>query len=237
MFLAPCTLPLLPAYLGFISGVTEREIKDVEIRKRIRVHIFKNSLMFVVGFSTILILSGITAGYLGGRIPFHFGRFFEILSGLLIITFGLFMMGILKLSFLQKERRIQIPKWLTVGTPLSSLLLGIAFAIGWTPCLGPVYGTILVYAGNTSTIFSGALLLTVFSAGFSVPLLILALLIGQATKFVEKVTPYLHMFSIGGGFVLLLLGMTALFGHTQLTNWFYYLLSFLDFEEALMPYL
>jgi len=237
MFLAPCTLPLLPAYLGFISGVTERELAEEKTRAWARKQIFRNSVMFVMGFSAVLIFSGITAGYFGGKISIQFERIFEILGGLLIIVFGLFMVGLLKLSFLQKERRVKIPAWLTVGTPVSSLLLGVAFAIGWTPCLGPVYGTILIYAGNTTTVLSGALLLAVFSIGFSLPLLALALLVGQATRFVERAVPYLHIISRIGGIFLVMLGITLLLGHTQLTNWFYHLLSFLDFEEVLLPYL
>ncbi len=236
MFLAPCTLPLLPAYLGFISGVTEKELQNFETKKIATKHILKNSLMFVFGFSFIFILSGMLAGLLGSFFIPSFGTAIKIVGGLIIIIFGLFMMGLLKTSFLMRERRFSAPKWFTIGTPISSLSLGAAFAVGWTPCIGPVYGTILFYAGSTETMFAGALLLAVFAVGFSLPLLGLALLISQATRLVEKILPYLHVFSKIGGFVLVILGLVLVFGDTQLTNWFFRIFEHVDFGEAIMSY-
>jgi cytochrome c-type biogenesis protein len=147
------------------------------------------------------------------------------------------MIGVLKISFLTKERRVGIPKFLSVGSPSSSLLLGCAFAIGWTPCIGPVYGTILIYASSTQTMLTGVLLLTIFAIGFSLPLLTLALLIGQSTRLVEKTLPYVHIISFIGGIALLILGLTLILGNSVLTNWFYYIFSHIDLGEVLMPYL
>ncbi len=236
MFLAPCTLPLLPAYLGFISGVTEKELEDFETKKIATRHILKNSLMFVSGFSFVFILSGMVAGLLGSFVIPLFGTVIKIMGGLLIIVFGLFMMGLLKTSFLMSEKRISTPKWLTIGTPISSLFLGAAFAVGWTPCIGPVYGTILYYASSTETVFAGALLLTVFAIGFSLPLLGLALAISQATRLVEKITPYLHTVSVFGGFVLVILGITLVFGDTGFTNWFFHIFEYIDFGDVIMSH-
>lgn len=237
MFLAPCTLPLLPAYLGFISGVTEKEIQEPETRARARKNILKNSFMFVSGFSIVLILSGMSAGFLGGLISVEVSEFLIGAGGVLIIIFGLFMMGLFKLSFLTRERRVKIPQWLTVGNPKSAFLLGSAFAIGWTPCIGPVYGTILIYAGSTQTALTGLILLAVFAAGFSVPLLLLALLISQATVLVEKALPYVQVVSFLGGVALVVVGLTLLFGNTGLTNWFFYLFERIDLGNILLPYL
>ena len=237
MFLAPCTLPLLPAYLGFISGVTEREIQDKDKRDVIRRKVLKNSVYFVTGFSVVVLFAGVTAGFLGGLLAGHLGRVIEVLGGLLIVFFGLVMVGLLKPSLLAKERRVTLPKWLGVGNPKSSLLLGMAFSLGWTPCLGPIYGTILVFASNADTIFIGALLLAIFCIGFSLPLLLLAVLISHSVKIVEKISPYLRAISIVGGIGLIVIGITFLIGDTVVTNWFFHLFSILDFEEALMPYL
>jgi cytochrome c-type biogenesis protein len=237
MFLAPCTLPLLPAYLGFISGVTEKEVLHPDTKKWARKHILKNSLMFVLGFSTVLILSGLSAGFVGSLVPQAVTSTLTFLGGVLIIIFGLFMIGVLKSSFLTRERRIPIPQWLSVGKPFSSYLLGSAFAIGWTPCIGPVYGTILIYAGSTQTAFTGVVLLALFAFGFSLPLLMLAVLVSQSTKLIEKTLPYLRIISLVGGVALLILGTTLLIGNTFVTNWFYYLFNHLDLGEVLMPYL
>lgn len=236
-FLAPCTLPLLPAYLGFISGVTEKEIQTPETRKMARKNILKNSLMFVSGFSIVLILTGMSAGFLGGLLSSTVSDFLVGAGGVLIIIFGLFMMGVVKFSFLTRERRIKVPQWLTIGNPKSAFLLGSAFAIGWTPCIGPVYGTILIYASSTQTVLAGFSLLAVFSAGFSIPLLILAVLISQATKLVEKVLPYIHAISFLGGIALVIVGLSLLLGNTALTNWFFYLFEYVDLGDVLLPYL
>jgi cytochrome c-type biogenesis protein len=237
MFLAPCTLPLLPAYLGFISGVTENELLQAETKKKARRKVLRNSFMFTLGFSTVLVLSGTTAGFLGSLTNSFFGGVIKNIGGVLIILFGLFMIGTIRASFLHKERRLKLPAWITVGKPISALLLGAAFAIGWTPCVGPVYGTILLYASDSQTIFTGALLLLTFAAGFSVPLLLFAVLISQATRVVEKATPYLGAISFAGGVFLILLGINLLFGHTMLTNWLYSAITYFDFEAFLMPYL
>lgn len=237
MFLAPCTLPLLPAYLGFISGVTEKEIREPSTRSWARNNIVKNSLMFSLGFSLILILSGMSAGFLGGLLSPSVLHVLSIAGGVLIIVFGLFMMRVLKLSFLTQEKRLPIPKWLTVGNPKSSFLLGSAFAIGWTPCIGPVYGTILIYAGSTQTALTGIMLLAVFAFGFSLPLLLLALLMSQATRAIEKALPYIHIVSFIGGVALVVVGLSLVLGNTGLTNWFFYLFHYLDLSEILLPYL
>ena len=235
-FLAPCTLPLLPAYLGFISGVTEKEIKDSETSKWARKRILKNSIMFTLGFSIVLIFFGMSAGFLGSFITPHFRKILSVAGGLLIVLFGLFMVGALDVAFLTSEHRVKVPKWLKVGNTVSSFLLGLAFAVGWTPCIGPVYGTILFYAGSTSTAFTGAMLLALFALGFSVPLIALAILISQATHIVEKFTPYLRIISIIGGIVLILLGVSLLFGDTKITNWFFDFFNKIDFESIIMPY-
>jgi cytochrome c-type biogenesis protein len=237
MFLAPCTLPLLPAYLGFISGVAEKELTEPDTKKWARKHILKNSLLFVLGFSTVLIFSGLSAGFLGSLVPQVVTTIFTFLGGILIVFFGLFMMGVLKTSFLTRERKMRIPQWLTVGTPFSSYLLGTAFAVGWTPCIGPVYGTILIYVGSTQTALTGVILLAIFALGFSVPLLGMALLVSQSTKFIQKVLPYLQIISRIGGAALFILGITLLIGNTFVTNWFFYFFENLDLGAVLMPYL
>lgn len=235
MFLAPCTLPLLPAYLGFISGVTHKEVAE-GVSPMARRKVFKNALMFVCGFTAVFVFFGILAG-VAGTVLGPVREWLTLVGGVLIILFGLFMIGILKLSFFSRTHRVTLPPALTVGTPVSSFLLGSAFAFGWTPCIGPLLGTVLFAAGSLETLLSGALLLLVFSLGFAVPFLLLAFLIGQATRVIEKLAPFLRIVSILGGVVLVLLGLALIFGNSPLTDWFFRLFDYFDFEEALLPYL
>lgn len=235
MFLAPCTLPLLPAYLGFLSGVTQVHVRD-GVTPSDRVRILQNALMFVLGFTAVFTLFGMLAGVAGALLA-PLRHVLVPLGGTVIIVFGLFMIGALKLDVLMKERRLRLPAIFTLGTPLSALLLGAAFAFGWTPCVGPILGTVLFYASSADTLLAGALLLTVFSLGFAVPFLLLALLISQSTRIVEIALPALRIVSILGGIILILLGLNLVLGDTMLTQWFFRLFDGLDFEDVLLRYL
>jgi cytochrome c-type biogenesis protein len=237
MFLAPCTLPLLPAYLGFISGVSYEELSDPDARKHAQRLIVRNSVMFVLGFSLVFIMFGLLAGIAGSYV----GPLRAVLTkvaGILIIIFGLLTLGLLSPAALLKERRMRIPSWLTIGTPTSSLLLGSAFAFGWTPCIGPILATVLLFASATETALSGAILLLVFSIGFSIPFVLLAYAISHATTFVTRMEPYLRALSLIGGVFLVLLGIFLLFGNlAYLTSWVFRLFAHMDYERFLMRFL
>lgn len=205
-FLAPCTLPLVPAYIGFISGVSTKDLEDPEKAKAARKKIFMNGLFFIIGFSIVFIVFGTLAGLLGqGLTPFRI--WLTRISGALVILFGLFMLGVFKLPFLHVERRIKIPSFLTIGKPTSSLVIGSAFAFGWTPCVGPILGSILLLASAKTTALQGALLLTVFSAGLAIPFLLISIAFSRVTKYIEKISKYLKWVSIIGGVFLILLGI------------------------------
>jgi len=208
-FLAPCTLPLVPAYIGFISGVSTKDLEDPKKAKEARRKIFFNGLSFVIGFSVVFIVFGTLAGLVGQSLtPFRI--WFTRIGGILVILFGLFMLGVFKLPFLQIEKRIKIPSFLTIGKPTSSLVIGSAFAFGWTPCVGPILGSILLLASAKTTALQGALLLTVFSAGLAIPFLLISIAFSRATKYIEKISKYLKWVSIIGGVFLILLGILLL---------------------------
>ena len=156
---------------------------------------------------------------------------------MLVILFGLFMLGAFKLPFLQVDRRLKLPAFLKVGKPGSSLAIGGAFAFGWTPCVGPILGSILLLASTSATAFQGALLLTVFSVGLAIPFLLVALGFSHATKYIEKITKYLQWVSIVGGVFLILLGLLLVTDQFGLTiQYGYELLDFINYE-GLLDYL
>ncbi|MEX0934005.1 MAG: cytochrome c biogenesis protein CcdA [Candidatus Paceibacterota bacterium] len=235
-FLAPCTLPLVPAYLGFISGVDQEELKNPKSAVRARRKIFLNGLAFIVGFSLIFIIFGILAGFAGTALaPYRI--WLARAGGVLVILFGLFMLGFFKLPFFQTDKRIPIPKWLTLGKPSSSLFIGGTFALGWTPCVGPILGSILLLAGTSGTALTGGIMLTVFSFGLALPFLAIALAFSQATAYIEKISKYLRWVSIVGGVFLILLGVLLATDNFGLTiQYGYELFEFINYE-GLLDYL
>ncbi|PIP73577.1 MAG: cytochrome C biogenesis protein [Candidatus Lloydbacteria bacterium CG22_combo_CG10-13_8_21_14_all_47_15] len=232
-FLAPCTLPLVPAYLGFISGVNQDDLKDPAIAALARRKILKNGIAFILGFTFVFIFFGALAGFLGqALVPARLwlGR----IGGLLVIFFGLFMLGVFKLPALAGEHRIKVPKWLALGRPGSSFAIGGTFAFGWTPCVGPILGSILLLASTQTSVLQGTILLAVFSAGLAVPFLLIALGFSHATRYIEKFQKYLKWISIVGGIFLIILGFLLLTDNFGLTiQYGYKLFNFINYDRLL----
>lgn len=232
-FLAPCTLPLVPAYLGFISGVDHKELADPLRAEAARRKIFRNGLAFIVGFSIIFILFGVLAGFAGSALaPFRI--WLARIGGILIILFGLFMLGFFKLPMFQTEKRLPLHKWLPLGKPSSSLFIGGAFALGWTPCVGPILGSILLLAGTSGTALEGGVLLTVFSIGLALPFLVIAAAFSKATTYINVVSKYLKPVSVIGGVFLILLGLLLATDNFGLTiQYGYELFDFINYDRLL----
>jgi len=232
-FLAPCTLPLVPAYLGFISGVDQEALKNPATASAARRKIFLNGLAFIVGFSLIFIVFGVLAGFAGTALaPYRI--WLARIGGVLVILFGLFILGFFKLSFFQTDKRIPIPKWLTLGKPSSSLFIGGTFALGWTPCVGPILGSILLLAGTSGTAFTGGVMLTVFSIGLAIPFLLIAFAFSKATIYIDKISKYLKVISIIGGIFLILLGLLLATDNFGLTiQYGYELFDFINYDRLL----
>lgn len=232
-FLAPCTLPLVPAYLGFISGVDQKELKDPKTAASARRKIFLNGLAFIVGFSAVFIAFGVLAGFAGTAIaPYRI--WFSRIGGILVILFGLFMLGFFKIPLFQTDKRIPIPKWLTLGRPSSSLFIGGTFAVGWTPCVGPILGSILLLAGTSGTALQGGIMLTVFSIGLALPFLAIAAAFSKATVYIEKISKYLKAVSIVGGVFLIFLGfLLATNNFGILIQYGFELLDFINYDRLL----
>ena len=232
-FLAPCTLPLVPAYLGFISGVDQEALKNPATASAARRKIFLNGLAFIVGFSLIFIVFGVLAGFAGTALaPYRI--WLARIGGVLVILFGLFILGFFKLSFFQTDKRIPIPKWLTLGKPSSSLFIGGTFALGWTPCVGPILGSILLLAGTSGTALTGGVMLTVFSIGLATPFLLIALAFSKATAYIDRISKYLKAVSIIGGIFLIILGLLLATDNFGLTiQYGYELFDFINYDRLL----
>ncbi len=204
MFLAPCTLPIVPGYLAFIAavprGASGRGLKS---------KVFFNALAYVIGFSIVFILLGTFAASIGAALgPWRY--YVAQAGGLLIILFGLTMLGIFRIPFLSREFHLRLPSFLTLGRPESSFLIGVLFALGWSPCIGPLLGSILFLASVSATAGQGALLLAIFSLGLAIPFLVLALALERSQQVVAGMSRASGVLSIIGGVILVVLGLLML---------------------------
>jgi cytochrome c-type biogenesis protein len=206
IFISPCTLPLVPAYLGMITGNSIDELNEKSPRLFSKTML--NALLFVLGFSLVFITFGILAELL-----FGFQRFrsiFTQISGLLLIAFSLNLMGVSKIPFLNKTLKFKPPTILERGNPMSSFMIGIIFAAGWSPCVGPVIIALLGLISTTSTLAQGIVGLVIFCLGLAIPFLVTA----AATSFVlpklKNITKHLKLINYFGGLLLLYIGILLL---------------------------
>lgn len=235
MFFAPCTLPLVPAYLFCISGIPASDLQNPQKKSGTRRKIFMHGLFFVAGFTVVFITMGILAGFLGSVLMFY--RFWlETVGGVFIIIFGLFAIGAIKIPFLDAERKFSVPVFFQRWSSLNSFVLGAAFASGWTPCVGPILGSVLLLASTSGTVLTGAALLFVFSLGLSLPLLALAAGIGSAIHILARFSRFAPVISFIGGVFLIILGFLLVMHLTPLLvvygfRWFDFInyAKFLDY--------
>lgn len=238
-FLAPCTLPLVPGYLGFISGVSVEDLVDPAKQRRARMRVFLNGVLYVIGFSLIFIILG-SVFSLGGIALAAYRVWLARIGGVFVIIFGLYMIGILKiplLGFLDSERKFNFLGKLRPGKPLSSFILGSTFAFGWTPCVGPILATVLLLASTTGSVGQGVFLLAVFSAGLAVPFLLIAAVYGRAVQLIARLGGLLRVISIMGGIFLIFLGVLMVSDSLGVwVSFFYKFFGFIKYE-ALLDYL
>jgi len=212
MFLAPCTLPLVPAYLAFIAGIKPGETINRSAHRRIVI----NSIFYSIGFSVVFIGFGILAGLASLFVAIVRDILMPIM-GVLIVLFGLQMLHFINLSFIFKTASFPMPTFLKPGSPVSALVIGMAFALGWTPCVGPMLATILLMAGTSGTVLSGALLLGVFSLGLAVPFILTALLYSSASSYIANYSSFIKITETLGGIFLIIIGALILTDNFELT--------------------
>ncbi|HMB24242.1 MAG: cytochrome c biogenesis CcdA family protein [Chloroflexota bacterium] len=209
-FLSPCVFSLVPAYIGYLSG---RSLGG-EVTESNRFVTFTHGLAFVLGFSTVFITLGAAASALGDLL-FDLRFILEKVGGIVVIVFGLHMIGVFRIPFLEYDTRVQKApdrKW----GYLSSALMGVFFSAGWAPCVGPVLGTILTFAANGGSVSTGVSLLSAYSAGLAVPFLIAALGVGWVSLALRKYGKAMHYLEIAMGVILVILGIMLFAGIFQL---------------------
>jgi cytochrome c-type biogenesis protein len=206
-FLSPCVLPLVPSYISFITGMSFEALTSKEDRKRIRFLTITNSAVFILGFSAVFISLG-AASSAAGRVLFQYREWIRIGGGVLIIIFGLFISGIIKLDFLMKERKLHLS-----GKPsgyIGTFLIGMTFAAGWTPCIGPILGSILIKAGEQGSVGYGLKLLSVYSLGLAIPFFISAYAINGFLSYTKVVYKYMKVVLFMSGLLLIVFGIMLL---------------------------
>jgi len=213
-FVSPCVLPLIPGYISFISGVTLDEMRGApapgrdQVRSgRSRGRILVTSLAFVLGFSLVFVSLGASASAVGKLLLQRLTLFGRI-AGAVIILFGLHTMGVLRLGWLYSEKRVQAKRKPT--GPVGAMLVGLAFAFGWTPCIGPILAAILAVAAAQETVAQGVRLLAVYSLGLGLPFLATALAIDRFFAAFARIRRHYHAIEITSGVLLVAIGVLIL---------------------------
>ncbi len=206
-FLSPCVLPLIPSYATFITGMSLDELQEESGRKQRAV--LTHGLLFILGFTSVFILLGASATFLGALLSYA-SRWVEIAGGTLLVVFGLYLLGVLRLPGASREWRVQLADK-PVGY-LGTVLVGVAFGAGWTPCIGPILGGILTLAATRGSVVEGMGLLAVYSAGLAVPFLLSTLLIHRFLGAFRRMRHLLPWVSRASGALLVAVGLLLLSG-------------------------
>ena len=201
--MSPCVLPLIPAYFTFITGFSLEELteyRNSEIRKKV----FLSTIFFVSGFSLVFILMGASASYLGG-LMYKYRELIRIIGGILIVLMGVHLTGIIHFRGLDFEKRINMEK-----KPLhffGTFIVGMAFGAGWSPCIGPLLGSIIIIAGSQETVWQGIVLLAIYSAGLAIPFIIMSVFINFLLIFIKKASRVLQYVNTVAGILLIIVGL------------------------------
>ncbi len=211
-FLSPCVLPLVPAYLSFISGVSVDALRNEEAldHAQIRKTAMMQSLWFVFGFSLVFIALGASATWIGQWLLMNMAVLAKV-AGVIIVVFGLHYTGLIRIPFLLMEARLSTEN--IQGTSgAGAMMLGSAFAFGWTPCIGPILGTILAMAGAQGQVAEGMMLLVMYSVGLGVPFLLAAYTTNAFLNWSQRFKKHLHMVEVISGALLVVVGVMIFLG-------------------------
>jgi cytochrome c-type biogenesis protein len=207
-FLSPCVLPLVPPYLVYMAGTSLERLADREPKPRVRRETVIAAVLFVLGFSTVFVALGASASVVGSLIRVYSGPLATI-AGIVIIVMGLHFLGLTPIAFLMREKRVAVAK--PVGL-WGAYVMGLAFAFGWTPCIGPILAAILAVAASEQTVTKGAGLLAVYSLGLGIPFIAGAFAIEPFAAFLTRFKSHMHRVEQAMGALLVLTGIAFLTG-------------------------
>lgn len=204
-FVSPCVLALIPTYISYLAGTSIDEIEKNNHNKRT---LMMNAVGFVLGIFIVFALLGATATTLGRKLNMN-ALIFQKISGIIIIIFGFFYMGLINFRFMNREKRIHVKK--VVPTLGGSILFGMSFSFGWTPCIGPALGSVLMMAANTATLWKGILLLSIYTLGLGIPLLLIAFFVERLIPHIQKLYKHFNTIKIVSGILLVIIGLLIFF--------------------------
>jgi cytochrome c-type biogenesis protein len=215
-FLSPCVLPLVPPYLIYLTGTSLERFADAETKPRAGRQTIAAALLFVLGFTTVFVALGASASAIGGVVRAYSGEL-AILAGVAIIVMGLHFLGLTPIALLMRQKRFEVAK--PVGL-WGAYLMGLAFALGWTPCIGPILAAILAVAASEQTVAKGAGMLAVYSLGLGIPFIAAALAVEPFAAFLVRFRAYIGLVEKAMGGLLVLTGIAFLTGAvTQASFW------------------
>jgi len=231
-FISPCVLPLIPGYLSFISGVSLEEMRGMPVAAAAgggtvavstgvsataKRQVIITSLFFILGFSLVFVSLGASATFLGQFLMERLTIFGKV-AGVLLIIFGLHTIGVFKIPFLLNEARVQANT--KPASMIGAVIVGISFAFGWTPCIGPILSAILLFAAQQETVNQGIMLLSIYSLGLAIPFLLTAIAINQFFVAFKKIRRHYHTIEIVSGVLMIVIGLLIFFNRfTIIAQW------------------
>ena len=222
-FASPCVLPLIPSYLTYITGLSFSQLDEERPDGKVRLTVFLHSLCFVLGFSVIFILLGAIAGIASNQIQVYLREGLEWVAkigGFLILLFGIHMTGLFSFRALLGDKRVQLHK--KPSGFIGTFVVGIAFAAGWTPCIGPILASILMVAASSGQVGEGVVLLALYSLGLGIPFLLAGLLFHQFLGAFRRFKKYIRLIEIGTGIMLIAVGIMLMFSLLGPITMFFY---------------
>ncbi len=225
-FVSPCVLPLIPSYLTYITGLSFSQLQEAHPNAKVRMTVMLHSLCFIIGFSAVFVLLGAIAGIASSQFQSYLREgleWVEKIGGLLIVLFGIHMTGLFHFGVLLGEKRVQLHK--KPSGYIGTFVVGVAFAAGWTPCIGPILASILMVAATSGQVGEGIGLLSAYSLGMGVPFLLSGMLFHHFLIAFNRFRKYIRLVEIGAGIMLIAVGVMLMFdlmGHLTmfLYQWF-----------------
>jgi cytochrome c-type biogenesis protein len=215
-FVSPCVLPIVPPYLAWLAGLSFEELKSEKIESGTRRRIILAALAFVLGFATVFVALGATASVVGKTIAQYFD-ILSIIAGIIIIVMGLHFIGVFRIALFYREARIQVER--KPAGLLGAYVMGLAFAFGWTPCVGPVLAAILFVAGSEGTALRGAGLLAFYSLGIGIPFILAAVFASRFLAWAARFRRHMHKVEIAMGVLLILTGILFITGQMSVISY------------------